>query len=460
MKLEISQAAYHYETSSKSGFNNISFDIQNGEVLSILGPNGCGKTTLLKCLCGLVPLENGNIRIDDNDIVSLSRAKIARSLGYVPQLHQPVFPFTVLDAVLVGRASHLKFLESPGKADIKIAEEALENVGISYLQNKPYTQISGGERQLVMFARVLSQKPSLLLLDEPTSHLDFGNQMRVLTIVQRLASTGLPIIMTSHFPDHAFLVSSKVALMQKGEFIDLGTPEKVITEPNLETVYNVKVKILNLDSGINRRICIPIEDCSSSITSKNINKLGVSMNDFEFYLKKAGDYHGHICGGIILGTKMTLAALKALGMDPGVKNKNLIVFAEIDRCMTDAVQVITGCSLGHRSLKHVDYGKFAATFLNQDTGKALRATIKESFSTDGPVEKVAQKVACMSDEELVILQEVTVDLPETDLPGQPKKKAYCSRCGERIMDGREVSKENKSFCRSCANGGYYKIKSY
>jgi iron complex transport system ATP-binding protein len=110
-------------------------------------------------------------------------------------------------------------LASPGKKDILIAEESLENMGISYLKDKPYTQISGGERQMVMFARVLAQKPSLLLLDEPTSHLDFGNQIRLLKIVQKLSATGLPIIMTSHFPDHAFLVSSKLALMYQGQFI-------------------------------------------------------------------------------------------------------------------------------------------------------------------------------------------------------------------------------------------------
>jgi formylmethanofuran dehydrogenase subunit E len=182
------------------------------------------------------------------------------------------------------------------------------------------------------------------------------------------------------------------------------------------------------------------------------------MDNFEFYLKKAGDYHGHICGGIALGTKMTLAALKALGMDPAVKNKNLIVYAEIDRCMTDAVQVITGCSLGHRSLKYVDYGKFAATFLNQDTGKALRATIKESYDSSGPIEEVSRRIAETPDSEMVILQEVTVKIAETDLPGFPREKAYCAVCGERIMDGREVKSGGRSLCRACAGEKYYSEK--
>jgi iron complex transport system ATP-binding protein len=196
--------------------------------------------------------------IDGQDIARLARSSIARAIGYVPQMHQPAFPFTVLDTVLVGRAPRLGLLESPKPQDISIAAGALETMGVSHLRDKPYTQISGGERQLVIFARVLAQQPSLLLLDEPTSHLDFGNQVRLLQLIQKLAATGLPIIMTSHFPDHAFLVSSKVALMRKGEFIDLGVPDRVINDVNLEKVYDIKVKVVNLDSGINRKICVPM----------------------------------------------------------------------------------------------------------------------------------------------------------------------------------------------------------
>jgi len=180
------------------------------------------------------------------------------------------------------------------------------------------------------------------------------------------------------------------------------------------------------------------------------------MNDFEMYLKKAGDFHGHACVGIALGTRMTLAAMKALGLEPGVKRKNLIVFAEIDRCMTDAVQAITGCSLGRRSLKHMDYGKFAATFVNTDTGKALRATIKEHFGNDIPLEQTLKKLASIPDDKLVTLQEVTVNIPETDLPGPPAHKAVCAACGERIMDGRGITDGDKTFCRACASGSYYR----
>jgi formylmethanofuran dehydrogenase subunit E len=181
------------------------------------------------------------------------------------------------------------------------------------------------------------------------------------------------------------------------------------------------------------------------------------MSDFEFYLKKAGAAHGHVCVGIALGTKISLAAMKALGLDPKVKNKNLIVYAEIDRCMTDAVQTVTGCSLGHRSLKHVDYGKFAATFVNLDSGKAVRATVKGNFGNEIPIEETLKEISRIPDSELVTLEEVSVRIPDTDLPGPPKDRAICASCGERIMDGREVEKEGRVLCRACAYSKYYAV---
>ena len=182
------------------------------------------------------------------------------------------------------------------------------------------------------------------------------------------------------------------------------------------------------------------------------------MSEFESYLKKASDFHGHACAGTALGTKMTLAAMKALDMDPAKKHKNLIVYVEIDRCMTDAVQAITGCSLGHRSLKYVDYGKFAATFVDLKNGRALRATIKESFDSHRPMEEISAILGNMPDDELVILQEVEIDISERDLPGNPSRRAYCSICGERVMDGRDVSSNGKALCRACRDGKYYDEK--
>jgi len=183
-------------------------------------------------------------------------------------MHQPAFPFSVLDAVLVGRAPHLGFLESPKKTDYEIAKAAIEAMDISHLAQRPYTELSGGERQLVVFARVMAQQPSLLLLDEPTAHLDFGNQIRVLRLVEELASAGLPVIMTSHFPDHTFLVGSKVAVMKNGEFLAFGPPSEVVTNQNMEAIYNSKVSVIEVNGHDGHRVCIPVKSDLDCICNK------------------------------------------------------------------------------------------------------------------------------------------------------------------------------------------------
>jgi iron complex transport system ATP-binding protein len=260
MNLTVREAEFYYDATKTSGFKDVNFSLKDGEVLSILGPNGCGKTTLLKCLNRLTELHGGRILLDNQNIAHMPRNQIAKAIGYVPQVHQPAFPFTVLDTVLVGRAPHLGLLESPTAKDMELAEQALESMGIHHLKDKAYTQISGGERQMVIFARVLAQQPSLLLLDEPTSHLDFGNQIRLLHEIKKLAATGLPIIMTSHFPDHVFMVSSMVAIMKEGVFIDCGLPDDIVTEANMQRIYGIPVSIRYIDGPVKRKICIPVTE--------------------------------------------------------------------------------------------------------------------------------------------------------------------------------------------------------
>ncbi len=266
--LRVEDAEFYYDDAHEKGFKDVSFSLNRGEVMCILGPNGCGKTTLLKCLIGLLKLSKGHVWLDGQEIDKLGRREVAKVVGYVPQLHQPAFPFSVLDAVLIGRAPHLNFLESPGRKDEEIAEMAIDAMGITGLRDRPYTQLSGGEMQLVIFARVLAQQPKLLLLDEPTSHLDFGNQVRVLHTVAELASTGLPVIMTSHFPDHAFLSSSKVAIMKDNKFLAVGSPDEVITEESMERIYGIKVKILDVEAPVARRICVPLAGDGESSQEK------------------------------------------------------------------------------------------------------------------------------------------------------------------------------------------------
>lgn len=238
-------------------FSNISFSIEKGDVLCILGPNGTGKTTLIKCLNGLHDISSGEILINGKNISKLSYREISKHIGYIPQSHTPSFPFKVFDVVLMGRAPYLNLMDSPKKEDVEIAIDSLKVLGIEELKDKEYTNLSGGERQLVFLARVLCQKPDILILDEPTSHLDFGNQIKLLEIIDNLSKRGLSIIMSSHFPDHAFLSSTKVAIMKNGGFIDFGSPDDVVTEVNLKKAYSIDVKLMELDDK--RKVCVPMK---------------------------------------------------------------------------------------------------------------------------------------------------------------------------------------------------------
>jgi iron complex transport system ATP-binding protein len=252
---EVRNISFDYD--GEEIFSDISFSIEKGDVLCILGPNGTGKTTLIKCLNGLHEIKSGEILVKGENIRKLSFRQISKHIGYIPQSHVPSFPFKVFDVVLMGRAPYLNLTDAPKDEDKKIALEALKTLGIEDLKDKEYTNLSGGERQLVFLARVLCQKPDILILDEPTSHLDFGNQIKLLEIIDNLAKTGLSIIMSSHFPDHAFLSSTKVAIMKDRKFIDFGTPDSVVTEENLRRAYSIDVRLIELDDK--RKVCVPMK---------------------------------------------------------------------------------------------------------------------------------------------------------------------------------------------------------
>ncbi|MCW4006363.1 MAG: ABC transporter ATP-binding protein [Candidatus Bathyarchaeota archaeon] len=257
LKLEVNKVSFSYKQGTPV-FKNISFTLNKGDVFCILGHNGAGKSTLLSCIGSLFTLDSGNIRLDDKDISTLPRMELAKKIGYIPQFHNPVFPYSVFDFVLMGRTPHIGTFAAPKKEDKNIAKRALEAVGIDYLIEKPYSEISGGERQLVMFAKALAQEPDIILLDEPTSHLDFGNQFKVLDLIEKLSQNGFSIIMTSHFPDHAFIVSSMVGAMKDQGFIDIGPANDVITEENMKKIYDLDVKITTVEKA-NRKVCVPLK---------------------------------------------------------------------------------------------------------------------------------------------------------------------------------------------------------
>lgn len=255
MILEVNRAGFAYP-GRQHVFSDISFSLAGREVLCILGPNGIGKSTLIRCLANLYLLCSGSIRLFGKEMAGLPQVEIAKKIGYVPQAHEIVFPFTVRDFILMGRAPHLTAFSSPGKEDCEIATEKMRLVGIEKIAGKPVNEISGGEYQLAMIARALTQEPAVLLLDEPTSHLDFGNQIRVLEIIDRLADRGLSVVMSSHFPDHAFLASNSVAIMKNGTFMAYGIAEEVVTEENLKQTYGVDVSIA-YNHHVARHICVP-----------------------------------------------------------------------------------------------------------------------------------------------------------------------------------------------------------
>ena len=202
--VEVKDVSFSYEKDSPIVFENINFSIEKGDVLCILGPNGTGKTTLIKTLNGLHKVNSGEILLNGTNIKELSFNEIAKLVGYIPQGHVPSFPFNVFDVVLMGRSPYLSITSSPKERDREIAMNALETLGIEDLKDKPYTNLSGGERQLVFLARVLAQEPDLLILDEPTNHLDFGNQIKLLEIIEQLSKLGLAVIMSSHYPDQIY----------------------------------------------------------------------------------------------------------------------------------------------------------------------------------------------------------------------------------------------------------------
>ncbi|MBU2702440.1 iron complex transport system ATP-binding protein [Sporomusaceae bacterium BoRhaA] len=256
MHLEIENATFSYDGITAI-FSGIHFAVDSYQVFCLLGPNGTGKSTLIQCLNRLLPLSQGIIRIDGKNIDLLSRQEIARKIAYVPQTHVPAFPFSVLQVVLMGRTPHLDFLSAPGKNDILIAEQAMDSLGIFYLRDKCYTEISGGERQLVLLAAALAQDAKILILDEPTSHLDFGNQIRLLHMIDGLARQGRTVIMSTHFPDHALLTASNVAIMKNGRISYAGPPETVITEKTIYDTYGIEVAIGSVEGNEGLITCVP-----------------------------------------------------------------------------------------------------------------------------------------------------------------------------------------------------------
>lgn len=212
-------------------------------ITCLLGPNGVGKTTLFKTLLGLLAPVSGSFTLDGRPLRTYSVKELARTVAYVPQGHVPAFPYHVRDVVVMGCNPSMGELARPGPEELAVAQEQLERLGVSHLASRPYTEISGGERQLVMIARALAQRAPLLVLDEPTAHLDIGNEVRVMSRVRALADDGWTVLMVSHAPNHAFLYADEVVVLGDDGLCLTGRPSEVLTEKNLTAVYGVDLQV-------------------------------------------------------------------------------------------------------------------------------------------------------------------------------------------------------------------------
>lgn len=223
----------------------INLSSEDSGIVLLLGPNGSGKTTLLRCINGILAPQSGSISVNGRSLREYSRRELARIMSIVPQVHRPSFPYTVLDVVLIGRTPHVGAFAMPDKRDVEVARQCLEAVGISRLAQRVYTRVSGGEMRLVLIARALAQQPKVLLLDEPTAHLDVANQLRVLNTVRKLTKeNGISTLVSLHDPNHALAFADRVALLFEGELVASGKPEDVITVENMKKVYGVDADII------------------------------------------------------------------------------------------------------------------------------------------------------------------------------------------------------------------------
>jgi iron complex transport system ATP-binding protein len=233
----------------------ITLEVATGRVLALLGPNGGGKTTLMKTLLGLLPAHGGSVALDGRPITAVPVNERARLVGYVPQAHAGAFAFTALEMVVMGRTARSGLLGRPSARDREVAASMLRQLGVGHLADRPYTMISGGERQLVFMARALAQEPRYVVLDEPTASLDFGNQGLVMRRIASLARDGLGVFFTTHDPNQVLRYADDVALLSQGTLAALGAPASPLHEKTLGELYGVGVETVEAPDG--RRAFLP-----------------------------------------------------------------------------------------------------------------------------------------------------------------------------------------------------------
>lgn len=266
MSICIEDLSFSY--GNRAVLDHVSFSAEYGQFLSVLGPNGVGKSTLFRCMLGLLPLDSGTIHIDGIPISAMSAGQLARRIAYIPQSHNPVFNFSVFDMVLMGTTSQTGTFASPGEKQRRQAHSALEKLGIAHLKDRGYGSISGGERQLTLIARAIAQQARILIMDEPSASLDFGNRIHVMQTVRSLTQDGFCVIQSTHDPDQAYLYSDRILALYHGNVLAWGTPQDTIDNVLISTLYGVDVEVRSL-RGDSVRVCVP-KDINASETKEDI----------------------------------------------------------------------------------------------------------------------------------------------------------------------------------------------
>lgn len=248
MNLTVNDLSYTYR-GGHTALQNVSFTARQGELLSVLGPNGAGKSTLFRCILGGLPDYGGAILLDGRDARTLDQRALAAHIAYIPQIHRPTFGYSVLDTALMGLTRQLSPFRSPSAQQEGQAMAALEQLGVSHLAPRSFSELSGGEQQLVLIARALCQQADILVMDEPTSSLDYGNQLRVLRCVKALARRGYTVILSTHDPQHALRFSRRVLALQGGRVAAEGDTRSVLTPDLIRQLYGVESVLLDTPDG-------------------------------------------------------------------------------------------------------------------------------------------------------------------------------------------------------------------
>lgn len=242
MKLEVSKGFFKFKNTDYI-LKDINFSLEEGDILSVLGPNGVGKTTLIKCLTGLLKWTRGETFLDGKNISSIKENEIWSKISYIPQKRNFSFPYTGLEMVLFGSTSSLNIFEKPNKKERIRAKEVMKMIGIDHLSNKNANEMSGGEVQMLLIARSLVKDPKIIILDEPESGLDYKNQLIILNLIKKLSERGVIIVMNTHYPEHALKISNKCLLLNYDMTYKFGNTREVLNRKNLKKSFSVDVKI-------------------------------------------------------------------------------------------------------------------------------------------------------------------------------------------------------------------------